>query len=659
MSSTPTILNQGTFAYQQILMTATITPVSEIQLLERKLAVQEDAMQRLILLDKLADHYTYTNTRRAQRLLAEQWEILKIFDLPDLKLNYHLNTGFIENQLYNFTLAEIHFKDALEILQDRGDANQLAETHIDYAGTCMNLHLYEDAKEHLGKASKLLKAFPDDRLEARAICRKGFLKLHNKSYSQAIELFLEADKRITSLQKPLKLKDYYFLALIHSGLGKVFEQNDELVKSVKSYQKAVNLCESIGISTRLSWHYLNVGNGFMALQDQNNAEKYLKKAISAIDDISQRTRASAFANLGYCYFQKRKYKEALELYNKAEMLYKEKKEDDYFNFANIEQWRAQLFDRLGRKKRALKHYFAALDFAKKSSEYKQLTGIVKDIATFYSEIGDYKNAYDYQILYDKVAEKYLEQINRRKIAEMEVKYEAEKKEQEAELLRLQATKLQLKALRAQMNPHFMYNALNSIQNFITSNEATSAAKYLAKFAKLMRESLEYSEMEIISLEKEIEFLKDYLTINEKLRFENNLSFEINVDDEIEEDILGVPTMIVQPYVENAIEHGIRTKKDGIVKLSFTLVDEHCILCVVEDNGIGRQNAKKMQEEAEMFENHKSRGTSITEKRLEILHSAKKQKGVFVKTIDLKDENSGLALGTRVEIQIPIVEIQMK
>ncbi len=640
-------------------MTATITPISEIQILEKKLAIQEDAMQRLILLDKLSDHYTYTNTRRAQRLLAEQWEILKIFDHPDLKLNYHLNTGFIENQLYNFNLAEIHFKNAIEILEERGDANQLAETFIDYAGTCMNLNLEEKAKEYLANASKLLKAFPDDRLEARAICRRGFLKLHNKAYSQAIELFLEADMRITSLEKPIDLKDYYFLTLIHSGLGKVFEQNDELEKSVKSYQKAVTLCESIGISTRLSWHYLNVGSGYMALGDQNNAELYLKKAISATDDISQRTRASAFANLGYCYFLKKKYKEALELYAKAESLYKEKKEDDYYNFANIEQWRAQLFDFLGKKKRALKHFFEALDYAKKSSDYKQLSGIVKDIATFYSEIGDYKNAFDYQILYEKVAEKYLEQINKRKIAELEVKYEAEKKEQEAELLRLQATKLQLKALRAQMNPHFMYNALNSIQNFITSNEATSAAKYLAKFAKLMRESLEYSEMEIISLEKEIEFLKDYLTINEKLRFENNLRFDISVDDEIEEDILGVPTMIVQPYVENAIEHGIRTKKDGFVQLMFSLLDEHTILCVVEDNGIGRQNAKKLQEEDHFYENHKSRGTSITEKRLEILHNSKKERGVFVKTIDLQDKETGQANGTRVEILIPIVEIQMK
>ena len=112
-----------------------------------------------------------------------------------------------------------------------------------------------------------------------------------------------------------------------------------------------------------------------------------------------------------------------------------------------------------------------------------------------------------------------------------------------------------------MNPHFMYNALNAIQNYITSNKLTDAAKYLAKFAKLMRQSLDYSDMEIISLEKEIEFLENYLLINQKLRFEDNIRYIIKVDDEIEEDIMGIPTMIIQPYIENAVWHGLRYKTE--------------------------------------------------------------------------------------------------
>lgn len=640
-------------------MTGTLQPDSEIIELELKLAEQEDEQQRLVIIDKLAKHYSFTDIRKTQTLLSEQEEILENIDQPDFQLNFYLNTAFIENQLYNFQLSEQHYKSAIDLIEERGDANQQAETYIDYAGTCMNLHRMDAAVDYLKKAEKLLKTFPDERLAARIICREGFLNLHNSNISKAIELFLEADKQISSLEKSLELKDKYFHALIHSGLGKVYEQNGEKKKSIKSFQKVVNMCEEMGMKTRLSWHYLNVGNGFMSINDQASAEYYFRKAIGVSDDISQHTRASAYANLGFCYFQNEKYRQALELYTIAEQLYKEKKEDDYSNFAIIERWKAYLYDKLGRKKKALNHFFNALANAKKTTDFNQLSGILKDIAGFYAKLGDFKNAYDYQILYDKAALKSIEQINSRKIMELEVKYEAEKREQEAELLRLQATKLQLKALRAQMNPHFMYNALNSIQNFITSNEVEFAEKYLAKFSMLMRQSLEYSEKEIISLEKEIEFLEDYLIINEKLRFEDRMKYEIFVDDEIEEDILGVPTMIVQPYLENAIEHGVRNIKDGLIRLSFSLFDENTILCVVEDNGVGREKAKEMKEKDPQFANHKSRGTIITESRLEILHKTKEEKNVWVKTIDLMNEETGEPKGTRVEIKIPIVEIQVK
>jgi sensor histidine kinase YesM len=209
-----------------------------------------------------------------------------------------------------------------------------------------------------------------------------------------------------------------------------------------------------------------------------------------------------------------------------------------------------------------------------------------------------------------------------------------------------------------MNPHFIYNALNSIQNFITSNDPSTASRYLAKFAKLMRQSLEYSDEEIISLEKELEFLEDYLFINQRLRFEDRLSYKIIVDDEIEEDILGVPTMIVQPYVENALEHGLRSRKDGIITVHFKLQDEDTICCVVEDNGIGRKQALALQENDPNRVNYRSRGTQITEKRLELLRQTK-EKEVHVRTIDLEDPETKIAKGTRVEILIPIVEVQVK
>lgn len=638
-----------------------ISPLSQVfnsGELEQKLEFQGDPLQRLILIDKLSSYYAYTNLQRAQELLKEQLEILQSYEHPDFLLNYHINQAIIENQLYNFREAEAHFLKAIDIIEDRGDVKQQVEIYIDYAGTCMNLEKMDEANQYLSRASRQLKNFPDDRLQARLICREGFMYLHYSDYSKAIEMLLEADKMINAHSRTPDLKDYYFLTLVHSGLGKVYEQNNDREKSVKAYLKVVGMCETIGMRTRLSWHYLNVGTGFMGLGDQEGAEPYFRKAIDIQDDISQLARASAYANLGYCYFDKKEYNEALELFDRAEHLYKENSEEDYYNFSVIESWRGRLYAETGKRKLAREHFALAFEYADQIEDYMQLSSVSKDIATFYAEEGDYKNAYEYQLLYDRMGEKYLEQVNERKQLELEIKYEAEKKKQETEMLKLEATKLQLKALRAQMNPHFMYNALNSIQNFITSNEITFAAKYLAKFARLMRQSLDYSDLEIISLEKEVEFLDDYLYINEKLRFEDSLKYTITIDDEIEEDILGVPTMIVQPYVENAIEHGLRTKKNGLIQLNFKMLDEDTILCVIEDNGIGREKARQLQMQDAQYQNHRSKGTFVTEKRLQILHNSK-EKGVFVETIDLKNPTTGEAIGTRVEIKIPIVEIQIK
>ena len=639
-------------------MTQTSHIIDNVNELEQALKRQKAPLQRLVLIDKLTAHYIYTNVRFAQKLLGEQDLILKEIENEDFLLNYHWHSAVVANQFYQFTKAEDHFITAIEMLLDRGAAVQQAEAYIDYAGTCMNLKNLDTAEDCLEKAGKLLKSFPDEGLFARLICRQGYMNLHFANYSQAVSLLLDADKRMVGLTRPLSLKDYYFLTLIHAGLGRIYEQNDELRKSVNAYQKVVNICEAMEIRTRLSWHYLNAGSVHLALNDYINAEPFFRKAIDTSDDISEYAKASAYANLGYCFYESKNYEKALELFDRADALFKEYSPEDFNNFSILEAWRGMVHEELLDNKGALDHFLQALEYAKLSNNNKRLSSVCKDIASFYADLEDYKNAYEFQLLYEKYGEAFREEVEEHKELELEIKYEAERKAQETKLLRLEATKLQLKALRAQMNPHFMYNALNAIQNYITSQNVDSAAKYLAKFAHLMRQSLEYSDLEIISLEKEIEFLENYLEINQKLRFENQLTHEIIIDEEIEEDILGVPTMIVQPYVENAIEHGLRSKENGHIKLIFALFDEDTILCIVEDNGIGRKKARQLRMKDPEYQNYRSRGTTITEERLKILNRSKNPE-VFVETIDLKDLKTGEALGTRVRIKIPIVEIKLK
>ena len=204
--------------------------------------------------------------------------------------------------------------------------------------------------------------------------------------------------------------------------------------------------------------------------------------------------------------------------------------------------------------------------------------------------------------------------------------------------------LDLKALRTQMNPHFIFNALNSVNNFIAKNDELNANKYLVRFSKLMRSILDNSDLDFIPLRKEIEVLELYLQL-ENMRFPDKFNFEFEVDENINVKDFEIPPMLIQPHIENAIWHGLRYKEqDG--KLNVNLKQEHdCLKITVEDNGIGRAKSKALKTENQKAT--KSRGIKNTEKRMEILSKIYKQK-IRIEISDVEADGSG----TLVEIWIP-------
>lgn len=204
--------------------------------------------------------------------------------------------------------------------------------------------------------------------------------------------------------------------------------------------------------------------------------------------------------------------------------------------------------------------------------------------------------------------------------------------------------LELKALRSQMNPHFIFNILNSIQHYIIKNDFRSTNRYITQFAKLIRTVLNLSEKAVITIQEELDMLTLYMSL-EKMRFSEQFSYEIVVGEEIDVDYDEIPSMLIQPYVENSIWHGLMNKeKKGNIKINLSLSDGY-LCCAIEDNGIGREEAEKIRSRRKIAQ--KSVGMSITKERLDLIN----ENNVNVKTIDLKDK-SGIALGTRIEIKIP-------
>jgi ligand-binding sensor domain-containing protein len=208
--------------------------------------------------------------------------------------------------------------------------------------------------------------------------------------------------------------------------------------------------------------------------------------------------------------------------------------------------------------------------------------------------------------------------------------------------------MEMKALRAQMNPHFTFNSLNSIYHFISNNDVESAQKYMSRFASLMRGILDHSRLAYISVEEEIKMLKLYIEL-ESLRFENKFDHEIIVDPSILSEQDEIPSMIIQPYVENAIWHGLMHKEDGKGRLKISIAKrEGVIHCAIEDNGIGRARSAELKKSNRG--QHKSVGMLITKERLDLLNEIN-QSSLSMKITDLFiDEKPA---GTRVEIFIPV------
>ena len=204
-----------------------------------------------------------------------------------------------------------------------------------------------------------------------------------------------------------------------------------------------------------------------------------------------------------------------------------------------------------------------------------------------------------------------------------------------------------KALRSQMNPHFIFNALNSIRRFILENDTDKADYYLTRFATLMRKVLDNSRQNFITLENEIQTLKLYLEL-EKMRFDNSFSFQINIDPDIDTKKWLIPPMIIQPFVENAIWHGLALKnQDGKLNITFHKKSPQMLECIVDDNGIGREKARQI---AAKRKGHKSTGLINTRERMNLITRLYK-KNIDLTIIDKYDQDGNPA-GTKVIITLP-------
>jgi len=224
--------------------------------------------------------------------------------------------------------------------------------------------------------------------------------------------------------------------------------------------------------------------------------------------------------------------------------------------------------------------------------------------------------------------------------------EKEKAISQSSDLKRQLAQMELLALRSQMNPHFIFNSLNSIKSYILRNGPLEASEYLTKFSNLIRAILQNSKKSEISLKNELDTLLLYVKL-EQMRFSEKFQFTFFQKSKAMLESVMVPPLILQPFVENAIWHGLlHLDTKGMLKIEVVEKEDGCLMVIIEDNGIGRKRAEELKSRS--IKNYKSMGMGITKSRIE-LHNQIKAKGIKVNVMDVFDDR--VSTGTRVEITI--------
>jgi hypothetical protein len=346
---------------------------------------------------------------------------------------------------------------------------------------------------------------------------------------------------------------------------------------------------------------------------------------------------------------------------------------------------------VGNAANALKRLEAASEDAQRSKHIPLILKYTNELCTFLLTQGDSLRALRYLIQYQALQDSVNKMNTEARIASFEIEQQQQQKENEIERLKVQKVtqrnyylfggaflllivivvivviiykrkrdkeqlttnfKKQLaqaetKALRAQMNPHFIFNSLNSINSFVMDQKHEIASEYLIKFSKLIRLILDNSRSETISIEKELETLKLYVLL-ESARFDNKFKCVYHIAENINTNSIMIPPMLLQPFVENAIWHGLMQKEgEGTIIIDIKKENEEFLNISITDDGIGREKAAELKSKSAT---HKSHGLKVTSQRIEMMNKLNSS-GAKVNIIDQKDE-LGHASGTRVELIIP-------
>ena len=445
---------------------------------------------------------------------------------------------------------------------------------------------------------------------ARLYAKKGKMELSKTYFNNSVNSAKRKSKN-EALKQNKKVADFFGKT---EDLDEEIKRRKENLKAIKSISEPMEIDENISVPKIKK----DIGKALIKKQDYNQAIKYFKESeldASKVNDIE--TQKEAVQGLTEAYVALGDDKNALKNYKKytklVDLLYKQKES---------EIKRAII---VGKSLAEKQNRILSLEKDRELNENK--LQLIKTEKQLIKESSKRQKTIIYSLsiglLLLLFALYYL--------------FKSNKERKKANNL------LALKQLRTQMNPHFIFNALNSVNGFIANNDERSANKYLTDFSKLMRSVLDNSEKDFIPLETEIELLEIYLKL-EHTRFKDKFDYQITIDTNIKMEKYTIPPMLLQPYVENAVWHGLRYKKEkGLLTINVKYIDDCTINIEITDNGIGRKKSKELKSKNQL--KHQSKGMQNITNRIEILNEMHPKK-IAIKVIDLEEES-----GTKIVLSL--------
>lgn len=579
----------------------------------------------------------------------------EIDDKIGLGNSWH-NIGYVHYKKGDFSSALKYYSISLAIRKSNSDTHGVAYSYNNMGMAYMQVGNYSEAIKSYLIALKNAEELSDERLIAKCHSNMGDVYLVQGNAPLALKNYFIALKFFEKLDEKMSL------VVAYNTLGSLYYSQKKYAESIRYCSKALQLALEINDKRGLSLSYSMLGLNYLDNKQYPEALQNFSAGLAIDTEIGDiEGVAIANENIGSVYFHLGRYDEAMKRDSVAFALYTDN--GDKMGIAQI-HLNAGGIDMIRKNYKAAEtHFLKSIALAKEMQNLVIIKDASERLGTMYETTGNLAQAIKYYKEYTKAKDSLFNESNVKKIVELEMNYDFDKKEaalkseqekkdlkaaeekriREFQLLALivlmivivviawlfvrqnklkagqQAMQLEQQLLRSQMNPHFIFNSLICIESFIYSNEPKEAGKYLSDFARLMRLILENSRKEVVTLDKEIEGLANYLQL-QRLRYDHAFDYTISVASELEPDFIELPPMLAQPFIENAIEHGLRdVSEGGLIEIKFSKKGNDLLL-EIKDNGTGIH-----QKQAS---GHQSLATTITKERIELFNKKNKQHASF-------------------------------